>query len=418
MKRIVFIFMASVIFLAAATACAGSETVSVVLDGLPLSFDVPPVIIGGRTMLPFRHIAEALNIEVHWNAEEQAVTARGASTVVLTIGSHFAAVNDEIVPLDAAPVIIDGRTLIPLRFFGEALGCRVEWQEETRTVAITSAPRPLTVLGFYALGDSSTSSWTDLFGTPYPKSARGNTDVVSDLALGWYTLDTGGNLLTKSSRNAWQRPDGWQDVLAEAARYELFTEMVVHETNRQEWLATFLQNPQAVENAINQIVAEARLYGGVNLDLEGLGYLADLDQQKVVQELFTSFVRSLYPRLKAAGKTLTLTLHPPNSVYRGYNYAELGQLADRIVIMAYDYGSKPEPVDRVVQAVESAAKLVPPEKLLLGISAPSETAESIGTKVGIAKRYRLGGIALWRLGLVSPEMWREIRTMVQSRFQN
>ncbi|OIQ58671.1 hypothetical protein MOTE_18590 [Moorella thermoacetica] len=63
--------------------------------------------------------------------------------------------------------------------------------------------------------------------------------------------------------------------------------------------------------------------------------------------------------------------------------------------MTYDYGSKPEPGSLVTQAVRRAKASVPLEKLILGISPPSETPESILTKVGIAKRYGLDGIAIW-----------------------
>ncbi len=77
--------------------------------------------------------------------------------------------------------------------------------------------------------------------------------------------------------------------------------------------------------------------------------------------------------------------------------------------MAYDYDPKPEPVSQVEQAVQMACGLVPAHKLLLGISAPSETAQSIATKVGIAKRYNLGGIALWRLGVINDGMWETLR---------
>ena len=126
--------------------------------------------------------------------------------------------------------------------------------------------------------------------------------------------------------------------------------------------------------------------------------------------MFNRFVLLLSERLRSSGKTLTLTLHPPNSYYRGYDYGALGELADRIIIMAYDYGSKPEPVHLVLQAVEMALQEVPQQKLMLGISAPYETPQSILTKVGIAKRYNLSGIALWRLGLVPAEMWSALRT--------
>lgn len=48
-------------------------------------------------------------------------------------------------------------------------------------------------------------------------------------------------------------------------------------------------------------------------------------------------------------------------------------------------------------------------------SIPSETADSILSKVGVAKRYNLQGIAIWRLGLVSDKMWTALRSGVQPR---
>jgi hypothetical protein len=59
--------------------------------------------------------------------------------------------------------------------------------------------------------------------------------------------------------------------------------------------------------------------------------------------------------------------------------------------------------------VGASAHLVPANKLILGISAPSENAESIAAKVGIAKRYNLNGVALWRLGLINDGMWQTLR---------
>lgn len=77
--------------------------------------------------------------------------------------------------------------------------------------------------------------------------------------------------------------------------------------------------------------------------------------------------------------------------------------------MAYEYGSKPEPNSLVIQAVEQSLQDVPKEKLVLGISIPSENTQSILAKIGIAKRYQLDGIALWRLGLLTDEMWDQVR---------
>jgi len=392
---------------------AEQQKIPVLIDGLPVVFDVQPVIENGRTLVPFRAIAETLNVAVSWDGDTQTVSAAdGETSVRLQIANKTAYRNNVPITLDVPPVIKNGRTLIPLRFFSEAYNCEVVWDGPDNTVRITSPPKEMAVTGFYALGDSKTSSWTNLFGKPYPETSSGNTDVVGELALGWYSLDKEGNLLTRS-RTGWQRPDGWEKVLLAATEYKLKTEMVVHVTDGDGTISSLLMNEDAMTRAVNGIIEEAVLYQGVNLDFEGLGYRDEGEQLMAVQNDFNKFVRLLAEKVQAAGLNLTLTLHPPNSAYRGYDYKSLGEVADRIIIMAYDYGTRPEPNSLVIQAVEQSLKVVPKEKLLLGISVPSENPESILTKVGIAKRYQLNGIALWRLGLLTDEMWDALRKTVE-----
>lgn len=388
---------------------AQEDRISVMVDGLSVNFDVKPIIEQGRTLVPFRALAEALNVRVDWDGNTQTIKAGDKQTnIQLQIGSSIAYINEIPVPLDVPPKIINGRTLIPLRFFSEAFNCSVEWIGATNEVNIISAPKEMTVIGFYALGDSRTSSWTNLFGVPYPETAMGNTDVVDELAFGWYSMDGEGNLLLNSG-TGWQRPPGWEVVLETAYKHNFSTEMVIHLTNGTGAISSLIASDDAVEAAVDNIIKEAAMYDGVNLNFEGLGLSERGEALLAVQERFTRFVQLLYSGLNPYNKTLTLTIHPPNSAYRGYDYRALGEAADRIIIMAYDYGPKPEPINQVMRAVEMAAANVPTEKLVLGISAPYETAESIVPKIGIAKRYNLQGIALWRLGLVPADMWEVIR---------
>jgi hypothetical protein len=416
-KKIIFticIILSTLILVPPFPAGAGNEQgkITVSIDGLPVTFDVEPVIQNGRTMVPFRAVVEALNARVEWEGTTQTITAAKEDTLIrLQIGSESAYRNGNAMPLDAPPVILNGRTLIPLRFFAEAFGCNVGWNSSTHTVDIISPTTGMEVIGFYALGDANTSSWTGLFGKSYPQTGKGNTDTVSELALGWYSLDEAGNLLT-CSQTGWQRPDGWEAVLEAAGKYDLDTEMVIHLTDKGGFTSKLLTDQSAVDNAVREITEEAKLYGGVNLDFEGLGWNAGAEELRNIRDSFSGFVALLAEGLKEENLNLTLTLHAPNSAYRGYDYEALGKLADRIIIMAYDYGPKPEPVNMVIEAVETAVNTVPPEKLILGISAPSETADSIIAKTGIAKRYNLKGVALWRLGLVSGEMWNTLRKHV------
>lgn len=414
MKRLLLIFIA-IAFLFPfnfSPALAEKKTPSVFIDGLPVSFDVQPTLKNGRLLVPFRAIAEALNIEVNWDGSNQKITAIDQNNYVqLQIANSSAYRNEALVSLEVAPQIINGKTLIPLRFFSEAFACKVSWNSTDYQVDIISPPKPMKIAGFYALGDSKTSSWTNLFGSVYPEAAKGNTDLVDQLFLGWYSIDQQGNLMT-NSRTGWQRPAGWEDVLTAAEEYKLNTEMVIHVTNVDGTIANLIANTKATNKAIDLISKESAMYSGVNLNFEGLGLSETGEKLLTTQAQFSAFASQLSKALHQHGKSLTLTLHAPNSVYQGYDFKVLGEIADLIVIMAYDYGPKPEPINSVNQAVEMALQDIAPEKLLLGISVPYETADSLLPKIGVAKKDQLAGIALWRLGLVSEEMWDVLRNNI------
>ena len=61
----------------------------------------------------------------------------GQDTIRLTIDSETAYFNEEAHTLDAAPMIINGRTMLPIRFIAESFGFDVDWTPETQTVTIT-----------------------------------------------------------------------------------------------------------------------------------------------------------------------------------------------------------------------------------------------------------------------------------------
>lgn len=416
MKRsaLIIILLMALIMFPLQGAAQPAPKVSLFVDGVSLKTDVPPVIYNSRVMVPFRAAGEALNACVEYYPQDKTIVAQSRGTTIqLQINSKTAYLNSQAVNLDAPPLMSNGRALIPMRFFGEAFGCEVAWDSATDSVHILSPAESMEVTGFYALGDSSASSWTNLFGIPYPKTTAGNTDKISTVALGWYSLDAGGNLTTDSS-SGWRRPEGWEQVLAAANQYHLTTEMVVQLTDKGGVLRSLLADNDAVSNAIDSIAAEADHYDGVNLDFEGLGWNDTPEAQKIVQQDFNRFTEELSQKLSAKDLHLTLTLHPLNSAYKGYDYDSLGKAADRIIIMAYDYGPKPEPDNLVRQAVEMAAAKVAPQKLLLGVTAVGETPDSLKTKIGIAKGYNLKGIAIWRLGLISSEMWEMLGRTVEA----
>ena len=118
----------------------GSKTMYV--NDIPLEIDVPPTIVEGRTLLPIRWVAEPLGAGVSWDGKEKKVTVSlGDVFIELWIGKSVAKVNGKFVYIDpnnskVVPMIINGRTMIPVRFVAENLGCRVEWDPTTRIVTI------------------------------------------------------------------------------------------------------------------------------------------------------------------------------------------------------------------------------------------------------------------------------------------
>ena len=127
---------------------ASADGIKVILNGNELDFTddegnkVEPQIINDRTMVPMRKIFEALGAEIRWNPVDRAVLAtKEGLEIGLQIDNMNATVTNngetnEIV-LDAAPVIVDGRTLVPVRFIAESLNKNVIWDEEDRNVIIT-----------------------------------------------------------------------------------------------------------------------------------------------------------------------------------------------------------------------------------------------------------------------------------------
>ncbi|OKP85142.1 hypothetical protein A3844_18000 [Paenibacillus helianthi] len=116
--------------------------ISIIIDGVPLSTDQPPVMVSGRTMVPLRAIFEAFNANIKWNQKTQTVTAtKDDTTVILKIGSKIATINDNSVSLDVPGLNLKGRTMVPTRFVSEAMGREVGWNPKTKVVTITtSAP--------------------------------------------------------------------------------------------------------------------------------------------------------------------------------------------------------------------------------------------------------------------------------------
>lgn len=137
MKRVLSLFL--VLLMICSCSGATESAVTVQLDGNPVIFDTEPIVQNGTTLVPMRAIFEALGASVEWNNSTKTVTSvLHETTVSLTIDSKVAYKNGVKVSLLTAPVIVEGRTLVPVRFISESFGLDVSWDQKTGTVFIRS----------------------------------------------------------------------------------------------------------------------------------------------------------------------------------------------------------------------------------------------------------------------------------------
>lgn len=107
------------------------------VDDQEWEIDVAPVIKDDRTMVPIRFISEALNADVLWKAEDKNATViQNTRWIDLWPGEDRMVVGGEAVSLDVAPQLLDGRTMLPLRAVAQALDVAVSWDAKTRTVRL------------------------------------------------------------------------------------------------------------------------------------------------------------------------------------------------------------------------------------------------------------------------------------------
>jgi spore germination protein YaaH len=221
-------------------------------------------------------------------------------------------------------------------------------------------------------------------------SLKAHSTIINTLATHTYITDVYGNLNIQGN----VFPSG---QVSFANSNGIKTLAVVRNEFDGKLAHDILNNPSATANLINNIEKSlaAHNYNGVNIDFEIL-YSNDRD-------VFTSFMKDLYNRLKPKGYLVTIALPAKTSesekwVY-AYDYAKLGGYSDQVILMTYDEhypGGMPGPVASLnwtQRVVNYAASVIPREKLLLGLAAYGydwtvKDGKTISTKsVSVASAY-------------------------------
>ena len=140
MKKIIPIILSLTAVMSGCTTLA-EENITVMLNGQAMDFDVAPIIQNDRVLVPMRAIFEELHCSVDYTDIDggQIITAKlnENNSIGLVIGSDEMQVHNKKIKLDTAPIIVNDRTLVPLRAVSETFDYDVNWDEDTKTVTIS-----------------------------------------------------------------------------------------------------------------------------------------------------------------------------------------------------------------------------------------------------------------------------------------
>lgn len=146
MKRKIALFLTGAMVMSAVPAGVYADDytqVNLLVEGQAVETDQPAVIVDSRTMVPVRVIAETLGCEVDWDAETKTVTfTQGSIVATMVVGEKTLNVTNNGVTtameIDTPAVIINNRTMVPVRFLTELFGFNVDWDAVTKTVNVTA----------------------------------------------------------------------------------------------------------------------------------------------------------------------------------------------------------------------------------------------------------------------------------------
>jgi hypothetical protein len=162
------------------------------VDGKPVRLDVPPTVIDNRTVVPLRFVADALGAELKWDGAERKIILTGSHTVVLWVDKTRAQIDGKETELDVAPTIINGRTMVPLRFASTNLGADLTWNAADRSIELSVDLSQEAADRFWANQQPQPKSEPQPEPKPQPEPEK-PTPAPSDVVGSWRCMSYAGN---------------------------------------------------------------------------------------------------------------------------------------------------------------------------------------------------------------------------------
>lgn len=165
-----------------------AKEVKISIDGKAMApKDMPAVIIDGRTMLPMRQIAQELGCEVTWNeAAKQIYVMRGSDIIVFIVDSKAGYENGKEFTMDVPATIVNDRTMLSVRALADALHLNIKWDDPNRTVIINSGDTDAKEEPTKPESGQTTAGTLTGIQTPSAKNADQTFTIQADGPMGRY----------------------------------------------------------------------------------------------------------------------------------------------------------------------------------------------------------------------------------------
>lgn len=326
------------------------------------SFQMEPIILNGRVLIPLRDIFENMQAKVIWNNEKKEVNVElNNQKLSFLINSNFGTKNEtEKFYFDVPAKIINGFTMIPIRAISNALEYNVFWDNSLRRVTISknkdienSKPTPKKD-GIKIVWDQiSTTKGND---APGKRDAINGLDVISPT---WFAIkNENGDIEDKGSLEyaKWAKEQGYQiwGLITNSFNPKI-THAVLSKENKRKKL-------------INDVLALAKKYNldGINIDFESVA--------KEDGDYYLQFIKEATPIFKQNNLVVSVDMYVPQKWTAHYHMKEVGEIVDYVIIMAYDEHHRNSKESGSVSSIpwadlhmKKATELVPKEKLIMGI---------------------------------------------------
>lgn len=145
-KALLMVTTMMMVLILAGTASASTDIKSIQLvigenqakvDSKNVTMSAPAEIINGSTMVPLRFVGEAFGCDVQWNGPSNtAVVKLADQTIAVPIGASYAVINGTKINVAVPAQLINGSTYVPLRFISENLGAKIDYNSSTHAVSI------------------------------------------------------------------------------------------------------------------------------------------------------------------------------------------------------------------------------------------------------------------------------------------